>query len=85
MPKQTDHVLIIVPNYDETTALYRDKFDATVEKEWTVDKLPDLQPSYLDINGVQLENIGSSQPVPGRSEATDFAQHLRTTGRSVCI
>ena len=50
---QFDHVKITVPNYHEIIPWYEDKFDATIEQEWTVDEFPDLQLSYLNINGVQ--------------------------------
>ena len=50
-----DHIMICVPNYQETIRWYRDKLDATIEKEWTVDELPDLKLAYLNIHGFRLE------------------------------
>lgn len=32
-----DHIMLSVPNYEETVQWYQQKLDATLEKEWTVD------------------------------------------------
>jgi methylmalonyl-CoA/ethylmalonyl-CoA epimerase len=44
---QIDHVALNVPNYEETLAWYRDKLDATIEREWTVGIFPDLKLAYF--------------------------------------
>ena len=75
-----DHIMICVPNYEETLQWYREKLDATIEKEWTVDELPDLQLAYLDIHGFRLEVVASTQAQNGMPVASDFGESLRTTG-----
>ena len=75
-----DHVMISVPNYKETLQWYRDKFDATIEKEWTVEELPDLQLAYLDVNGFRIEVVGTSGARVGMPEFNNFGEALRTTG-----
>jgi methylmalonyl-CoA/ethylmalonyl-CoA epimerase len=75
-----DHVMISVPNYQATLQWYQEKFDATIEKEWTVDELPDLQLAYLDVRGFRLEVVGTTQPRVGMPNMSDFGQALRTTG-----
>ena len=56
-----DHVMISVPNYQETLQWYQEKLNATIEKEWTVEELPDLQLAYLDVNGFRIEVVGTTQ------------------------
>jgi methylmalonyl-CoA/ethylmalonyl-CoA epimerase len=72
--------MISVPNYQETLQWYQEKFDATIEKEWTVDELPDLQLAYLDVRGFRIEVVGTTQPREGMPNMSDFGQALRTTG-----
>lgn len=75
-----DHIMICVPNYQQTLQWYREKLDATIEKEWTVDELPDLQLAYLNIHGFRLEVVASNQAQNGMPVASDFGESLRTTG-----
>lgn len=75
-----DHIMLSVPNYEETMQWYREKFDAIVEKEWTVDELPDLKLAYLNVHGVRVEIIGSTQSRLGMPDMSNFAEALRTTG-----
>ena len=75
-----DHVMISVPNYQETLQWYQDKFDATIEKEWTVDELPDLQLAYLNVSGFRIEVVETTQPRSGMPDMSDFGEALRTTG-----
>jgi methylmalonyl-CoA/ethylmalonyl-CoA epimerase len=77
---QIDHVMISVPNYSETLEWYREKFDATIEKEWTVDELPDLQLAYLNVHGFRIEVVGTTQARSGMPDMSDFGEALRTTG-----
>ena len=75
-----DHVMISVTNYRETIEWYQDKLNATIEKEWTVDELPDLQLAYLDVNGFRIEVVGTTQARFGMPDFKDFGEALRTTG-----
>jgi methylmalonyl-CoA/ethylmalonyl-CoA epimerase len=75
-----DHIMICVPNYEETIQWYQEKLDATIEKEWLVDELPDLKLAYLNVRGFRLEVVASSQVKPGMPIAADFGESLRTTG-----
>ena len=75
-----DHIMISVPNYQETLEWYREKFDATIEKEWTVAELPDLQLAYLKVHDFRLEVVGTTQPRVGMPNMLDFGEALRTTG-----
>ena len=75
-----DHVMISVPNYQETLQWYQDKLNATIEKEWTVDELPDLQLAYLDVNGFRIEVVGTPEARVGMPDFKDFGEALRTTG-----
>lgn len=77
---QIDHVMISVPNYSETLQWYQDKFDATIEKEWTVEELPDLQLAYLNVRGFRIEVVGTTQARSGMPDMSDLAEALRTTG-----
>jgi methylmalonyl-CoA/ethylmalonyl-CoA epimerase len=77
---QIDHVMISVPNYPETIEWYQEKFDATIEKEWTVAELPDLQLAYLNVHGFRIEVVGTTQPRAGMPNMSDFGEALRTTG-----
>ena len=75
-----DHVMISVSNYSETLQWYQEKLDATIEKEWTVDELPDLQLAYLDVRGFRIEVVGTTQSRSGMPDMSDFGEALRTTG-----
>lgn len=75
-----DHVMISVPNYQETLQWYREKLNATIEKEWTVDELPDLQLAYLNVGGFRIEVVGTTQPRSGMPQMSNFEEALRTTG-----
>lgn len=77
---QIDHVMINVPNYKETLEWYQSKFDATIEKEWTVNELPDLQLAYLNVHGFRIEVVGSTQARSGMPDFNNFGEALRTTG-----
>ena len=77
---QIDHVMICVPNYQETLQWYQEKFDATIEKEWTVDELPDLQLAYLDVRGFRIEVVGTTGARSGMPNMSNFGEALRTTG-----
>ena len=76
---QIDHLMISVPNYKETIEWYQSKFDATIEKEWTVNEL-DLQLAYLNVHGFRLEVVGSPQARSGMPEMSNFDEMLKTTG-----
>jgi methylmalonyl-CoA/ethylmalonyl-CoA epimerase len=75
-----DHVMICVPHYEETIQWYQEKLDATIEREWLVDELPDLKLAYLNLHGLRLEVVASHQAQAGMPIASDFAESLRTTG-----
>lgn len=75
-----DHVMISVPNYQETLEWYQDKLNATIEKEWTVDELPDLQLAYLDVYGFRIEVVGTTQSRSRLPDFKNFGEALRTTG-----
>ena len=75
-----DHIMISVPNYQETIQWYQEKLNATIEKEWTVDELPDLQLAYLDVGGFRIEVVGTTQSRSGMPKMSDFSEALRTTG-----
>lgn len=75
-----DHIMISVSNYHETLQWYQEKFDATIEKEWTVDELPDLQLAYLDVRGFRIEVVGTTQARSGMPDFKNFGEALRTTG-----
>ncbi|MEL6928667.1 MAG: VOC family protein [Cyanobacteria bacterium J06600_6] len=77
---QIDHVMISVPNYQETLEWYQDKLNATIEKEWTVDELPDLQLAYLNVSGFRIEVVGTAKARSGMPDFKDFGEALRTTG-----
>ena len=77
---QIDHVMISVPNYQETLQWYQEKLNATIEKEWTVNELPDLQLAYLDVNGFRIEVVGTTQARLGMPDFQNFGEALRTTG-----
>ena len=75
-----DHVMISVPNYQETLNWYQEKFDATIEKEWTVDAFSDLRLAYLDVRGSRIEVVGTTQARAGMPEMSDMGEALRTKG-----
>ena len=75
-----DHVMISVPNYQETLEWYQNKLNATIEKEWTVDELLDLQLAYLDVFGFRIEVVGTTQGRLGMPNFQNFGEALRTTG-----
>ena len=75
-----DHVMISVPNYQETLEWYQNKLNATIEKKWTVDELPDLQLAYLDVFGFRIEVVGTTQGRSGMPNFQNFGEALRTTG-----
>ena len=77
---QFNHVEINVPNYEETIAWYEDKFDATIELEWTVEKFPDLQLAYINVYGTQMEIVGTTQSKAGMPQMSDFDELFKTTG-----
>ena len=75
-----DHVMISVPNYQETLQWYQEKLGATIEEEWTVDELPDLQLAYLDVYGFRIEVVGTTRSRSGMPDSKNFVEALRTTG-----
>lgn len=75
-----DHVMISVPNYQETLQWYQEKLNATIHKEWTVDELPDLQLAYLNVRGFRIEVVGTTQARSGMPDFSNFGEALRTTG-----
>jgi methylmalonyl-CoA/ethylmalonyl-CoA epimerase len=75
-----DHVMLSVTNYEETVQWYQQKLDATIEKEWVVDQLPDLKLAYLNVYGFRIEIVGSSQSRSGMPNPSNFEEALRTTG-----
>ena len=75
-----DHVALNVPDYEATLAWYRDKLDATIEREWTVDSFPDLKLAYLQVQGFRIEIVSSTQPRLGMPGTKDFGEGLRTSG-----
>ncbi len=75
-----DHVMISVTNYQETLQWYQEKLNATIEKEWTVAELPDLQLAYLDVSGFRIEVVGTTQSRSGMPNFLNFGEALRTTG-----
>ena len=75
-----DHVMLSVSNYEETMQWYREKLDAIVEKEWTVQELPDLKLAYLNVHGFRIEIVGSTESRLGMPCLSDFGEALRTTG-----
>ena len=75
-----NHVEINVPNYEETIAWYEEKFDATIEQEWTVDEFPDLQLAYLDVYGTRMEIVGTTESKAGMPQMSDFDELFKTTG-----
>jgi pyridoxine 4-dehydrogenase len=77
---QIDHVALNVPNYEETLAWYRDKLDATIEREWTVGIFPDLKLAYLNVYGFRIEIVSNTQSRSGMPETNDFGEGLRTSG-----
>lgn len=77
---RVDHIMLSVPNYQETMQWYQQKLDAIVEKEWVVDQLPDLKLAYLNVRGFRIEIVGSSQPRSGMPDSSTFEEALRTTG-----
>lgn len=77
---QIDHVCLNVPNYEETIQWYRDKLDATITREWTVDIFPDLKLAYLDVYDFRIEIVGSTQSRSGMPTAKDFGEGLCNSG-----
>jgi methylmalonyl-CoA/ethylmalonyl-CoA epimerase len=77
---QIDHVALNVSNYEETLQWYRDKLDATIEHEWTVEVFPDLKLAYLNVYGFRIEVVGSTQSRSGMPATKDFGEGLRTSG-----
>ena len=77
---QLNHVEINVPNYEETIAWYEDKFDATIEQEWTVDEFPSLQLAYINVYGTRIEIVGTAQSKVGMPQMSDFDELFKTTG-----
>lgn len=77
---QIDHVALNVSNYDETLQWYRDKLDATIEHEWTVDVFSDLKLAYLNVYGFRIEIVGSTQSRLGMPAIQNFGEGLRTSG-----
>ena len=75
-----DHVMLSVPNYEETMQWYGEKLDAIVEKEWTVQELPDLKLAYLNVHGFRIEIVASTESRLGMPSLLDFGEALRTTG-----
>ncbi|MGL5874758.1 MAG: VOC family protein [Xenococcaceae cyanobacterium] len=77
---RVDHVMLSVPNYEETVQWYCQKLNAIVEKEWTVEQLPDLKLAYLKVCGFRIEIVGSSRSRSGMPNSETFGEALRTTG-----
>jgi catechol 2,3-dioxygenase-like lactoylglutathione lyase family enzyme len=85
---QADHVMLRVPNFEETMQWYKDKFGFTEVIRWQEPSLPGVDLAYLELNGFRLEILGGGEPPPEQAIAipTDVPIHTRFQGyRHLCF
>lgn len=85
---QADHLMLRVPNFEETTQWYRDKFGFKEVLRWKEPSLPGVDLAYLELNGFRLEILGGGEPPPQKPISTpkDVPAHTRFQGyRHLCF
>lgn len=87
-PLQADHIMLRVPNFQETMQWYKQKFGFQEVLRWKEPSLPGVDLAYLELNGFRLEILGGGEPPPRKAIATpvDVPTHTRFQGyRHLCF
>lgn len=85
---QADHIMLRVPNFEETMLWYKDKFGFKEVLRWKEPSLPGVGLAYLELNGFRLEILGGGEPQPRKAIATpnNVPTHTRFEGyRHLCF
>jgi catechol 2,3-dioxygenase-like lactoylglutathione lyase family enzyme len=83
---QADHIMLRVPNFEETMQWYKDKFGFREVIRWKEPSLPGVDLAYLELNGFRLEILGGGEAQQAIADPTDVAAHTRFQGyRHLCF
>lgn len=85
---QADHIMIRVPNFEETMRWYEEKFGFKEVIRWKEPSLPGVDLAYLELNGFRLEILGGGEPPPEKAIANpaDVPKHTQFEGyRHLCF
>ena len=85
---QADHIMLRVPNFQETMQWYKDKFGFREVLRWKEPTLPGVYLAYLELNGFRLEILGGGEPQPRKAIAqpSEVPEHTRFQGyRHLCF
>lgn len=79
---QAAHMMLRVPNFEETMQWYKDKFGFKEVLRWEEPSLPGVGLAYLELNGFRLEILGGGEPQPQKAIANpaDVPAHTRFEG-----
>ncbi|MBD2100987.1 VOC family protein [Leptolyngbya sp. FACHB-261] len=83
---QADHIMLRVPNFEETMQWYKDKFGFKEVIRWKEPSLPGVDLAYLELNGFRLEILGGGEPQQAIADPADIAAHTQFQGyRHLCF
>ncbi|WP_202895526.1 VOC family protein [Iningainema tapete] len=67
---QADHIMLRVPNFEQTMQWYKQKFGFKEVLRWKEPSLPSVDLAYLELNGFRLEILGGGKPQPRKAIAS---------------
>jgi methylmalonyl-CoA/ethylmalonyl-CoA epimerase len=83
---QVEHIMLRVPNFEETTQWYKDKFGFKEVICWKEPSLPGVDLAYLELNGFRLEILGGGEAEQAIARPKDVPEHTRYQGyRHLCF
>ena len=85
---EIDHVMLRVPNYEETVTWYEEKLGFKEVLRWQEPSLPGVNLGYLELNGFRLEILGGGEDLPEQAIAdpADVPEHTLYEGyRHLCL
>lgn len=83
---RADHILLRVPNFEETKQWYEEKLGFREVTRWTDPGLPEIQLAYLERNGFRVEIVGGGTPKQAAAKPTRLEDHLQLQGyRHLCF
>lgn len=83
---QADHIMLRVPNFEETMQWYKDKFGFKEIIRWKEPSLPGVDLAYLELNGFRLEILGGGETEKAIPSPKDVPEYTRYQGyRHLCF
>lgn len=83
---RAEHVMLRVPNFEETRRWYQDKLGFREVLRWKEPSLPGVDLAYLELNGFRLEILGGGAPRKAIAAPANVPAHTQTQGyRHLCF